>query len=66
MVAEARASAWVVSLIPLGLAAFLSLSQPDYMRILVTDPLGRTILTVGVVAWISGGVWFQRLTRFEF
>jgi tight adherence protein B len=66
LTAEARASAWVVSLTPLGIGAFLALSQPDYMRNLVVDPLGRTILAVGVVAWVVGALWFHQLTRFDF
>ena len=66
LTAEARASAWVVSATPLGIALFLALTQPAYMRTLVVDPMGRTILAVGLVAWVSGALWFQRLTRFDF
>lgn len=63
---EARASAWVVSLMPLVFAIFLATSQRDYMLLLIRDPTGRTILTVGVAAWLLGIVWFQRLTKFRF
>jgi tight adherence protein B len=66
LTAEARASAWVVSMTPVAIAIFLSLSQPGYMRSLVTDPLGQSILAVGLVAWAAGALWFQRLTRFDF
>ena len=66
LTAEARASAWVVSLTPLGIGAFLAVSQPGYMGPLITDPMGRSILSAGVVAWLSGALWFQRLTRFDF
>lgn len=65
LTAEARASAWVVSLTPPAIAAFLSVSQPDYMKVLVVDPMGQTILTAGIAAWCAGAVWFQRLTKFE-
>jgi tight adherence protein B len=66
LTAEARMSAWVVSLMPVGIGAFLAISQPDYMRVLVTDPMGRTIFTGGVVAWAVGALWFHRLTKFDF
>jgi tight adherence protein B len=66
LTAEARASAWVVSLTPPALALLLALTQPDYMRTLVVDPLGEEILAVGIVAWGAGAVWFQRLTRFDY
>jgi tight adherence protein B len=66
LTAEARASAWVVSLTPLGIALFLVVTQPGYMRTLLVDPLGQQILAVGMVAWSAGAVWFQRLTKFDF
>jgi tight adherence protein B len=65
LTAEARASAWVVSLTPPAIAAFLSMSQPDYMKVLVVDPMGQTVLTAGIAAWCAGAIWFQRLTKFE-
>jgi tight adherence protein B len=66
LTAEARASAWVVSAMPLVFALFLATSQRSYMAMLIDDPLGRTILTGGIAAWITGVLWFQRLTRFRF
>ena len=63
---EARASAWVVSAMPPLFALFLATSQRDYMTMLVQDPLGRSILTGGIAAWLLGIVWFQRLTKFRF
>jgi tight adherence protein B len=66
LTAESRASAWVVSLLPLGLAAFLAATQPQYMGLLVDDPLGRTYLAAGVFAWATGVLWFQRLTKLDY
>jgi tight adherence protein B len=66
LTAEARASAWVVSAMPLVMALFLATSQPTYMATLVEDPLGRGILTGGTAAWLLGVVWFQRLTSFRY
>jgi tight adherence protein B len=66
LTAEARMSAWVVSLTPIGIGLFLALTQPDYMRVLFTDPMGRSIFTAGIAIWAVGALWFQRLTKFEF
>jgi tight adherence protein B len=66
LTAEARVSAWLVALMPLGIAAFMVVSQPSYMVKLVDNPMGQTILAVGVGAWILGTVWFERLTRFDY
>jgi tight adherence protein B len=66
LTAEARISAMFVSLMPLGLAAFLVINQPSYMVTLIDNDMGRTILTFGIGAWCAGVVWFQRLTKFDF
>ena len=66
LTAEARASAWFVSLMPLAIAGFLVFTQPAYMRRLVDNDMGRVILAGGVFAWVLGVAWFQRLTRFDF
>jgi hypothetical protein len=33
---------------------------------LVDNPLGQTILAVGVGAWILSTAWFERLSRFDY
>jgi tight adherence protein B len=66
LTAEARASAWVVSLMPILIALFLTLTQPTYMATLLGEPLGRSILTGGIGTWLLGLIWFQRLTRFRY
>jgi tight adherence protein B len=66
LTAEARISALIVSLLPLGMAAFLVITQPEYMVRLVDNAMGRTILAGGTGAWVLGAAWFQKLTRFDF
>jgi tight adherence protein B len=66
LTAEARASAWVVSLMPLLIALVLGVSHKGYVESLVREPLGRAIITAGLASWLLGLVWFQRLTRFRY
>ncbi len=66
LTAEARASAWLVSLMPLALFLFLTLTQPDYSKVLFTEPMGRALLAAGIGAWVIGVIWFARLTRFRY
>ena len=66
LTAEARITAWFVSLAPLAMAAFFVSTSPAYMMRLVDNPLGQTMLAGAVGAWVLGVVWFQRLTRFDF
>jgi len=66
LTAEARISAVIVSLMPLLMALFLVITAPTYMVLLIDNSMGRTILGIGIAAWILGTVWFQRLARFDF
>jgi tight adherence protein B len=66
LTAEARASAWFVSFMPLGIFGFLASTQPAYLKTFAVTALGRSILLFGATAWMLGVVWFQRLTKFRF
>jgi tight adherence protein B len=66
LTAESKMSAWVVSLMPLALAAFLTATQPKYMVRLVDNPTGQSFLAGGVACWVLGVAWFQKLTRLDY
>jgi len=57
--AEGRMSAWVLTMIPFGLAGMLSIVSPDYLPILFADELGRKIIAVGLILLCLGAVWIK-------
>lgn len=63
--AEGRMSAWILTLIPFGLAAMLSFTNPDYLPMLVKDPTGRTLIMVAFFNIIVGIFWIRRIIRFQ-
>ena len=63
--AEGRASAWVLTLLPFGLAALLQLTSPDYLPLMFEDPLGQRILLGTGALMIIGIFWMRRLIRIE-
>jgi tight adherence protein B len=63
--AEGRMSAWILALVPLTLFAALSITQPQYLPVLVTDPLGRKLVTVALVLGFIGVLWIRKLLRIE-
>lgn len=59
MSGEAVASAAIIGSLPPAVAILISLTAPEYMRPLFTDPRGHVMLMVGAV-WMSLGVLSMR------
>jgi tight adherence protein B len=63
LTAEGRISAWVLILIPFGLAAVMSITSPSYLALLYTEPIGRTMIVIALGLMAVGIVWIQRTVR---
>ncbi len=65
LTAEGRISAIVLSLLPVGLFAFISLANPGYMEPLVTSPIGLAVLGGGIVFIGIGIFWMQQIVKID-
>jgi tight adherence protein B len=63
--AEGRLSAWILGLLPLVFTIYLLLVRPQYLRPLVTDPLGWLLIIVGVFLLVVGTVWMTKAVKVE-
>ncbi|MFD1209574.1 type II secretion system F family protein [Modicisalibacter tunisiensis] len=63
--AEGRLAAWILSLLPFGLAGVLSITSPDFLPMLVKDPVGRQMVMAAFVMTIIGILWMRRIVRIE-
>jgi len=64
--AEGRVSAVVLVTLPLALAVFISLVNPEYVGELTAEPIGRFLIVFGMVAMVVGVLWIRRIIRLEF
>lgn len=62
LTAQARASGWIISLLPVGVAAILYVIAPTYFRSLTTDRLGIALLIVAAVMIVIGNYFIRRIT----
>lgn len=60
---QARASAGVLVLAPVGFAGLVSTIQPTTLSFLVTTPVGLGCLAVGLSLEVLGGWWMARIVR---
>ncbi len=61
--AEGRLSAWILTLLPVGLAGVLQLVNPEFMSLLWTDEIGRKMLGGMLVLMFLGSLWIRKLIR---
>jgi tight adherence protein B len=60
---QARTSAGVLAVAPLGFAVLVSTIEPGAVAFLVASPLGLVCLVVGLGLEALGGVWMARISR---
>jgi tight adherence protein B len=63
MSAEGRMSAWVLGLLPLGVMALMLLSNPEYISVLWTDPIGVHLMWYALAAAAGGVLWMRKVIR---
>lgn len=63
--AEGRMAAWVLSLLPFGLAAVLALVSPNFLPMLIDHPMGRKMVVASFVMVIVGIFWMRRIVRID-
>jgi tight adherence protein B len=63
--AEGRISAWILTLVPFVLAGVMQVMNPDYLPMLVNDPLGRSLIMWAFLLIIVGIFWMRRIIRIE-
>lgn len=64
--AEGRLSAMVLLLLPIGLAAIIATTTPDYLGVLFETTVGKVLIGAGLVLMGIGTVWVRRIVRLTF
>ncbi|CAB3792361.1 hypothetical protein LMG28688_03493 [Paraburkholderia caffeinitolerans] len=63
--AEGRLSAWVLGLLPIVSAGFISITNPTFLSVFWTDPVGIQLFYFGVVSLVFGIIWTQRIVKIK-
>jgi tight adherence protein B len=63
MSAEVRLSAWILSLLPIGLGCFMIVFNNDLFMNMWTDGTGRKMLACAALLQIVGSFWLYRLGK---
>ena len=62
---KGRLSAIILGALPLLFVVYLVLVRPEYIGLLVTNPLGIVLIVVGVTLLVAGGFWLRKVVTVE-
>jgi len=65
LTAQARASGWIITLLPIGLAALLTVISPDYFTPMFHETLGIVMLAMGGFSMLIGFALIQKIVKIE-
>ena len=63
MTSEARASAWILSILPFAVALLMLIVRPDFIAVLWSEQLGRSMVGYTLVLMFVGIIWMQRMAK---
>jgi len=65
LASEGKFSAIVLVIIPFLLFLYFYLTQPDYIKLLYTDPMGRTMVAGALVMMVIGTLIMKRMVKIK-
>jgi len=60
---EGRLSAWILTLLPIGVAIAMNFVNPAFISVLWKDPMGLRLVTGAVLLMIFGIFWMWRIVK---
>jgi tight adherence protein B len=65
LTAQARASGWIITMLPVVVAVILYVIAPTYFRVLTTDPTGLALLGLAGVCIAVGNFFIRRIVNIK-
>src|SRR5437016_9326043 len=65
MTAQARASGWVITLLPVIVAVILYFITPTYFRVMFNDRIGIALLFLAGISVVIGNLFIRRIVNFQ-
>lgn len=66
LASEGKFSAVILMLLPVAVAGFYSVLNPQYMVPMFTSPTGRMLLAGSLVMYVIGGFWMKKIVKVKF
>ncbi len=63
--AEGKLSAYILGGLPIAFGFYLLLTRPDYLKPLITDPIGWLLLGGMAMLMVVGSFWMKKVVTVE-
>ena len=64
--AEGKVSAFILLALPILVAAWVRISNPEYMNSMTDETAGKVVFGFAVFALLAGALWLKKLVKVEF
>ncbi|MDD7837289.1 type II secretion system F family protein [Paenarthrobacter sp. AB444] len=64
--AEGKMSAVVLMILPVAVGVFMSVLNPDYLKLFTGHPVGIAMIVVSMILFAIGGFWMSRTVKIKF
>jgi tight adherence protein B len=65
LTSEGRLSAWVLAVLPLGMALYMFAVNPDYISLLFTTTIGLVMLITALCLLVAGIFWMRKIVDID-
>jgi tight adherence protein B len=65
LTAQARASGWIITVLPIALATFMAFITPTYFRPMLENPVGWVMIGAGIFLIFIGNVLIRKVVQIE-
>lgn len=61
--AEGKLSAWILTALPFATAFIINLTNPKFMSVLFTDPMGKKMVAAALISMLLGILWMRKIIK---
>lgn len=65
LTAQGRLSGWIVTLLPVALILLIYVPNPDYGQVMMSEPLGRIMMEIGIAMLILGAMLIKKVVNVD-
>ncbi|MFN8232087.1 MAG: type II secretion system F family protein [Actinomycetota bacterium] len=65
LTSEGRLSAWVLTLLPIGIALYLFAMSPEYIGLLFSTTIGYVMLGGAAILLVAGVLWMRKIVNID-